>query len=1077
MSTPTIVERKTWGQWFSENTYVRSAQDSLTYRTAQVWEKTPQCIKNGVTTWQSLSTPTRLCLKTAAICSLPGGPAVQLMLGAAAIGSEHTEDARRVLGGTPVSIAGHRVAVKDFLAPQATITTEEILTQIRESLQEPQTLSASAPTVQLTSEELIEQTDQNLKKLIRSASVFSTLYALHSYACGIQEVNEYNKIVTLTQRANSSETSRSPSIWKIFYNTYKDRLSYSQKIKAALFYFCFYYIPIIPNVIDAYMQTFLSVLREKLKEDTKARSDFIQSIVTNNTNFLGVINAATKLFAQEQPTKNSEGILLPGLKLEVYHENVAKDCVTTPDQELFTQFLNAFIKKYPTLVHFKFKFVEGGLNWIISNILKRWIIPILAMKLVKISSEQTKTNGTEDVKTRPYMPVLLVLTTQLNIQMKNLYEKLIKEQNSEHPSNLTVLPSMHIKGLAEFIDNLIETIDLSGPAKIPGAPIESNSLKNIQKRLAIKKDPLDIQITQAISQGLLTSVQYAIQHLSSAENTENLFAKLLESLEGSISGELKTKEQSDQSSYEKARQDLKNITGKIFKKIIDSSVEKEVGSTPEERIEMMAKEFFTSHKQIAVSTFEDLEAIFSSIMEKVDGDDVQDWNETTHITEEITLIKDIITDCTNKESLETRIKTLPPSEQASITNILDPLYLEIKTLGIQVQKLEKQEIQYSHTSQNEVNLKEMQAYLTDIIDLLNPIDIQAIKGKITQIKNISVKLPQENLRFTIEINQHIEKISEKINAIKSLQDRLSNIETLRILSENLIEKTKGWFERIWPTRNIPQEILKAIDLITDDEEERDLLRTTFTNILSWDRNEEFPEESAGLLQTQLDEIQESTEKQLTHTVSHLISKTIFRFTDCIEETKRPIQELKNAQWETRRNTARKLRKTKTELTQKIQAAEKEPLIHLRDKDYKTSLGSLGSIVGTGLALFFPSFAPAINGALATSLYNTSDLANKNPKILAKAALGAAAAMTVSSIATSILPTIAVPVINLAAQGILMEKAASPSIERGTTQVKEKALARVTELFDKGYDNVLTSPLFIHTNRRMLMRDFIRESST
>ena len=1007
-------------------------------RLEAAYANSPEVMSHLKTTADSIQNlppaPRAICKAATAVLAGTAGPVVQgaVILGLAA--SEIPKEPKEiVLNDTPFKLGEERYVFSQVISsPSDTLTPQQRLNKsfrgIQKNIEKIKATSkgqsantAEAKALQ-TPEQLEQITNKNLQILTEKISAFSTLYGLHSYICQIQEPNYYDSLLSLAAQASKpTSNGKKPSLWKLFYKKYKNQLSYPQIIKAALFYFLCNYIPIIPNTVDAYMKNFLFQLRLKLKKDSSSRNEFIQKTVINNTKLLSVSNAATKKFAKEEPCPGPSGQPMQGLFLIDYQEEALKQLLGIPEEELSSQFMNALVDQYPT--HIPFKFGGKILNWMIPRILKKWILPKVS---VLISEKETKEWA--NFKT----PFLLAITKNLIEQMEKLQEKL-DPNKKDNPTNLSTQPSseplnfignVHLSGL---ITNLLEAIHLSGPANtIP-------SIKEIQARVKKqneeKLDPDDAKIKAGIEEGFLEGAHLLLNHLADPNNTEDMFATLIESFNDSFSREIpKTdKEIGDEiTKYEASKQELKEMSSEIFKTIIESSVNKAAGDIPPEETEAVTKNVFIKRKEDGISSFAKLEQTIDQITTKISASQ-SGWSKENSIQTDLVQMADTTEIFKDLQKIDKDMKELSNADKESIQRVLIPICENAKTITDQIDILQDLDLKYALNSRNAIALQEINSHSIQILTLLTKDNSYTRNQQIiTLIHSIRTRLTNlqkdNNLSQTTidELFSRFADISELANHLTQNQDAIKNLQEIHGLSEELILQSS----RNNVKKPLVETLKNKIALITSDEQRKALLNS-MENIRKRNRKGPSLDSLKTTLFAQLQDLETTEQQKQTDLLNQLNSK-LTHTQPIFDQHQKTLTTQESLDWNAVSIQANELKDLISKVHQTIQNSQKELLLQIPSSSVKRIAGQLGSAFGM---LF---------GFASSSL---------------------------------IFPWITVP---MAAVGLqkMGTHLATQKVDKRIAEIKHKAQNQLNEIFEKGYENILTSGFFLTANLKMLKKEMV-----
>lgn len=1082
--------KKSWTEFFTEATY--SAYSTVASKTQRVWDCAPQLIKNSVEAWQTASPLMRVPLKAATIYFVPGGLLFQGAATVAAVWSETPTEVVGAIRGNPVNMMGHRFALTQ--GPDTfSLNEKEPLDQLTANIEQCEAISTGkqnpeASAIPLSPAELEAETNKKLETLIQKVSCFSTLYTLHSYICEIKEENYYDSLVSLVASASKSTANgKQPSLWKLFYKKYKDKLSFPQIVKAGLFYFFCNYIPIIPNTINAYMKNLLGVVRDKLKKDSVSKNQFIQQIISDNKKLLSIINGAVRNFAERKDLPGKP----TGSPIEDYISDAIDQLVGISEEDLPSKFTDALIDQYPTRIPFKFG--ERILNWIIPRVLKKWVLPNVTSSLIKKSNKQLKKNkvvpvlvpgqnGTQNTEQRLqfYTPFFLALTETLVHQMETFQKNLEKDRKEDpviafQAKSKDSINLIDTEGLSGLIANLIEATHLLGATTTHAKPKKS--------------DELDTQIKEGIKGGLVEGTHSLINYLADPNNTEGMFAKLLGLLDGPFCREEPKTESEwnrESNAYKDSKKQLRKISKEIFKGIIDSAVEKAAGDTPAEKTEAIAKAIFEEHQQNGLSSFEQLQTSITQIETKLNRPETE-WSEEQSLHTEIEEICSVLKNFKNVEEIEEEIDNLSSAEQASIRLVLKPIYEGANQVMESTLMLQQAEIEYAQNARNVDRFNKTKTELLHIKQILtaNRADIKISELKTsrqkieTQLKKLEKEAPLPSAQIEELLSLFIE-ISDKTASIEAELATLANITQLHRLSNDFIA-----FINFNKKQCIP-EIIEIIKTILPDHTEQARLFYLMHNINQWDRKTgPLPEGLTKPLVKELKQLKTAQNEKITPLIQQLNEKQT-TFTNLVNRHEEQLKRKKETDELLMKRLTQGIKTIISTLHSTIQESEKESQIQLRSENSKLILGSLGALFGMGASLALnriaPAYAaPAITGFLATGFYHSKDLltggSSTKIKTLGKMFAGAGASAGATVAATSTFPVTVAPAVLTMIQSYWLGRTAASVIEHNIeipkNQVKAKAMEQVTEIFDKAYDHILTSSSFYEGNRRLFMKNFIQ----
>jgi hypothetical protein len=823
------------------------------------------------------------------------------------------------------------------------------------------------------------------------------------------------------------------------------------------------------------MKNMLTELRINLRENGEKRKKFINGLLEDADNFFEVYNGAAVTYANDNERKGN---------LNYYRKNAID--LMLPRDELASGKtvkelrLNLYRKLSASIVdHFssrvRFGVLDGWLNKTLQNTLRDKILPEV---FLNISDE-----GREAMK-RYNIPFFLALTKTLTTQISKIQGK-----TEEESSDASLLYG--IKNFEGIVKKILWTIDMAD-CKTP---------EEVSARMEKLKQPwtgIDGEVRTGIQLGIQKALAVLCGYLSKQENTEELFASLLESIALPLSGHLpmNDKQWAEMAvEYEGAKILLKQAGAGLAKQFIHAAVQDKVRGSGKatEAAETAAKAIFAEHQARGRETFEELLRICDTAREKLH----QPHGAELNIYPELASIASLLKAFENKERVKItieqdpppKIATLPIAEQEAILRILHPLYEgsnKMMDLVLQLQNLQKE-----HSGNTSVTheLRELREAIEEIASYQpSPAPLELIDQIAEHFKNIGSLDPSRAAKLV--------PLKEMIDVMARSLQQNARAHRAETALESLFGENKGLIDQlVMSIQNNPPPGFKKWKCV--EEIKQNVKKASFNMIEEWqifdfidkmsqynslpnprpNFNKEIQEPLAALLNARKTSL-EKDRKRVLALLEQNIPRAILACSLEEEKSNRSTQNILNEM----QKKGDLLEADAWKLYKQIEQAKKENLLRPTPAQLGQTGGTLGFLLGLGLgtqSLEAGSAGAALAAASAASIYNLGNFANGkwlkfSASVLSAGAASFFTAKYVMDAAQKAFPAFPMVPALIGAAGAsagfeyLGAKITKRLIDTGV----DVAMPKVTELFDAAYEHVLTNDVIINGGIKIMMKQMV-----
>jgi len=569
------------------------------------------------------------------------------------------------------------------------------------------------------------ETDRQLDKLSMKLSVFSVLQYMISNICKIEEADNCNLFQLVSAASEPSQDGSYPSVWKLF--TAKYPMTFSQKFRAACFYFFFYKLTaLIPNAVDTYVKRFVNVIRAQLtdKNSNENSDKHIQRIIDNSNGFLKAYNDAADDFiagkipafstlaeyrtnrismqyggsiwqalehngpalettlhhlAKEESLLDGHGVrpdnallVKPYMKRarEILCKKVSRVLVDTysPQIEFFRNWRkHSFGRKFTPL----FNLVEGVLNGIVRWGMKKYILPPVLSSVAEKSMDATSKGNIS------FSIAMIKFATE---QIQKLQQAMAASDADAKPS---LYPPPAVDHLGELVKKLLLTLDQ--------VPLETK--EDFEKYRQQKKSDFDQNLQKDIEKTITESCKVLFQFVAQPGNAETMFAQLLELSNSTFANAVPRNDEEyirQKENLENDFKDLKELSNNVFKSLIRKTVEKKIKGTDPQQAKQMASDAFSDQKEEAVGAFDQLHAISQKMVDRVNEP------EEINLHKEIASFAQVMKTFATREKNYNAIETLDPADKENIQRAMTPLFDRAQSISLRLERLQELQLSYSY---------------------------------------------------------------------------------------------------------------------------------------------------------------------------------------------------------------------------------------------------------------------------------------------------------------------------------------------------------------------------------------------
>lgn len=523
-----------------------------------------------------------------------------------------------------------------------------------------------------------QKTTEYKDVLAEKLSAFSALWQMRSYA-GIND-RDTRKVLALVERATHREHSH--SLWELFTNEYKD-LSWVQKFKAGLFYWCCYQSSLISNTVEAYLDGFVEMITKDLvdEKNEKNRLIVLRKILENTNEFLVEDFRATNAFANATDPASGDLETFRKRAIETYYNNSLKElCRIFSEKQvsLSTREVSFFegMKKIPLI-----KYVFIALQWVLNRfIIKRAMQSAILPAALKSAVE----NGLE--ATQPHnIPFTLAATKFLTERLEIFREKLEKDIRSK-PAE--ALPGTEI--IQQVIKNLKLVLDVEDFKTQP-------EIRKKLKQIEAGNGYIDRVVETIIVEGIKIGCHSLFDHINETAKSSELIAQLLKLACEPFNGQVKDPRLL-LAEYKDEQAKLSRVSNALFDTIINTEIAKKSNPTKSVEEKQLAKDAFREGKIVTQLTMGKMVEL-SQIMGAKIAQSANGPTRENNIQVEIATFLQLMQSFANRKQIQDNINSLSKHDREAIWRELTPLYTRAIQIEEKIMKLQELQNDYpSHTT-------------------------------------------------------------------------------------------------------------------------------------------------------------------------------------------------------------------------------------------------------------------------------------------------------------------------------------------------------------------------------------------
>lgn len=302
------------------------------------------------------------------------------------------------------------------------------------------------------------------------------------------------------------------SLLSIFMEKLGDNYRLLDKIKISLKYFFLYYCGLIPNILDAFLETALARLRSDLSQPGAATA-LVDKVLSRADSFLTICLQAIDTYAASDGKEDLDQLLSRALNQPI--DRISREFIETSLREFFPRIsLFKKLKNHP--YHLSAKAIawlpDNLFNWLIRKVLTHQLPP-LCQSLIQTSIKYTQ----------PDNPAFAAgITRAVLAVLKQAKKDLNGTQTTTHP---TPLPPVTEQRLSAIVEKAYRILQLHSHNKTPA-----------ELQAQIKNGPGMISNVLASQlKGLIVKGGRAgLSHLSNPANAEEVLYLLLQQVNASF---------------------------------------------------------------------------------------------------------------------------------------------------------------------------------------------------------------------------------------------------------------------------------------------------------------------------------------------------------------------------------------------------------------------------------------------------------------------------------------------------------------------------------------------------------------
>ncbi|HSX10849.1 MAG TPA: hypothetical protein VLF94_03945 [Chlamydiales bacterium] len=872
---------------------------------------------------------------------------------------------------------------------------------------------------------------EHRKNLAKKLSAFSAIYQMRE-ACGIKE-KDNSLLLKMVDKATKEETKE--NLWDLFTNHYN--LTLSQKLRAGWVYWSRFQTSLISNTVGAYLESFVKNMTEDLtSSDHRPRLKLIRKLLEQIDEFLNEDMGATKAFALAVQPDSLDKFRRRAIENN-YNNSLEDLCKAFSAKIIDENYRVPFFRrsqKIPIL-GYVFQFFEWLVNrLIIQRAMKSAILPAALKSAVENGLEATEPHN---------VPFALAIARFLNKQLDKL----------KHSSPTT--PPAPLPG-TEILPGIIKKLQMV----IELEPLKTQSeLKQKFKEFDEGKGFLDKKIEEGIQEGISEASRFLFDYLNNAAQSGELFANLLE-LSCAPFSDQTTDPAALVTEYKKERDKLKKDAGDLFKKTIRESVEKKLTRPKLEAEKKATEQAFLNGQKIATETFGSLRQLCERMAPKIDRS-AQAPTPENNVQADIAIFLQNMQVFANRKELQDRIKGLQKGDRDAIWRLMTPFYEKAVQLEEKVLHLQELQDQYPAHIAVGNKLKFTKELLESIRNQFhlqprhqrNPL-VETLKKTRDEIGKF---LGPQALPTLQQNSDLIAKYSESIATEQQVLDALHafyppRVEGQHVEQEGLLEQLLRYEQGIHSPGFQPRACLNEVGRLLEffppaEQEELRILIGDGSDLGGkwarlgallqriYERHREIKDRDAAILDEALRTTLEWTEAKIQQ-------YTLLKDQDHVE-----------MQSEMRNISADVVRLHNEAHSWTTQLHLPFTLTSGQAKFAYTSLGAAVGSLGGGLGWLTGGAGGAAMGAFVAStivsgVRNWRGILDKEP---------GAAATTLGSIAFGTGLSYFLPAVGTGALGLAGAYTGHHAVETLQTDIQDKVVPAVMDLFNNAYDLLVLSP--------------------
>jgi hypothetical protein len=552
--------------------------------------------------------------------------------------------------------------------------------------------------------DLKDKTDEDLAKFKTKISHFSIFQAL-LYFSGTVETDQA-PILSLVKAAETETltTGQSPSFWKIFNESYGEKMSTIGYITAGLIYFLFCdRIPVIPNIVDAYLDNVLRKMRSNLKDHAGRRTEFIDNFIKRSNAVFDVYNGAIETWANANPREWDLDTYRMHAVRGLFWKGETEEKKAKAKDAFYRELSAAIVDRFAPDVDFGFApyylgFIDGLINIWVRFLLRNQILP---------SALENITNQSQKATAQHNIPFFRALAENLVKQIKKI-DKTFTNDSSEPITQ----PVEAVRSFEAIGAKVLEAINM--------APFTATTAK-AREGFALKENPGFLD--PLVQKGLQTGIALGVDQFSDQERVENIFDILFDALNDAMVRSLPGNTEMNSEEFwneekikkESAFLQLYKSVPELAAKIVEKAVlDLSRGGASSEATEKHAQNIFKEHKMRAEKTVQQLLPASQTIKQKIDPGEA-------NIHPHVLAIKDL----QKKYDLYSDLKT------------------ELEGLKEAFETIEKDK------SLPQLESNRIEAHLAKIRELAPGLNIRVFERRLGQIKQALTKIAETERYFAI----------------------------------------------------------------------------------------------------------------------------------------------------------------------------------------------------------------------------------------------------------------------------------------------------------------------------------------